>query len=226
MATAAQILANQSNAQQSTGPRTAEGKAASAQNHRSHGFTARFSLLSCESPEEFAALLADVRAEHQPATFTEHAYVNQMAQSLWLRHRAVTLQTLCFNPDVPQVDDEKKFALYLRYQTTADRTFDRCVNQLLKLRNDKRKAEIGFDSQKRRQGQAAAAEARKQEAHEVRARLTNAKAEAAELDSDIRQTVEAPMPGHTRLSFDEVAATFRTVLHEVNEKMEAKLKAA
>ena len=41
MATAAQCLANHANAQLSTGPRTGQGKARSAQNHLSHGLSSR-----------------------------------------------------------------------------------------------------------------------------------------------------------------------------------------
>jgi hypothetical protein len=55
-------------------------------------------------------------------------------------------------------------ALYLRYQTTHDRAFHRCFSDLLRLRADQRKAEAGFVSQQYRQ----AAEARKQELHDVR----------------------------------------------------------
>ena len=41
MASAAQMVANQRNAQKSTGPRTAGGKAIACQNSLRHGFLAR-----------------------------------------------------------------------------------------------------------------------------------------------------------------------------------------
>ena len=46
MATPSQINANQVNAQQSTGPRSPEGKARVAQNALRHGLTARHLFLS------------------------------------------------------------------------------------------------------------------------------------------------------------------------------------
>ncbi len=92
---------------------------------------------------------------------------------------------MCFNPEVPTADEPKELALYLRYQTTHNRAFYQALNQLQRLREQKRKeetqeaalsqrAEIGFASQKRRDEQEAlketqrkAAEARR-EAQEKR----------------------------------------------------------
>jgi hypothetical protein len=56
MSSPAQILANRANAQESTGPRSAEGKAASRFNALKHGLDARSIVLPGEDPEEYAAL--------------------------------------------------------------------------------------------------------------------------------------------------------------------------
>jgi hypothetical protein len=42
------------------------------------------------------------------------------------------------------------FSLYLRYQTAHHRAFHKSLNGLLKLRAEKRKAEIGFEAQERK----------------------------------------------------------------------------
>ncbi|MCX6622378.1 MAG: CopG family antitoxin [Acidobacteria bacterium] len=67
MSTTAQLLANQQNAARSTGPRTPEGKAASAANSTSHGLTGSFRLLPGEDIEEFRKLLAAYDTEFDPA---------------------------------------------------------------------------------------------------------------------------------------------------------------
>ena len=182
--TAAQITANQSNAQRSTGPRTPEGKAISALNNFRHGFSGAFTVLPWESQEEFDMLLGALRAEHRPSGLTETILVDKMAQALWLTKRAVVLQHITFNHQMPGCDDQKQLALYLRYETTHDRIFHKCLNQLLKLRAEKRKQEIGFESQKQKaadQTRREAAENRKQELHRYAVLLGEAKVDHQEL---------------------------------------------
>jgi len=51
----------------------------------------------------------------------------------------------------------------MRYRTSHERAFEKCLNELLKLRAEKRKAEIGFESRKRVKEE----HTRKQEQHEM-----------------------------------------------------------
>ncbi len=71
-----------------------------------------------------------------------------MAQSHWLTLRSQRLQDTCIDPETGAVTDEKKFSLYMRYQTTHKRAFHKSLNDLTKLRGEKRKAELGFEAQK------------------------------------------------------------------------------
>ena len=70
-----------------------------------------------------------------------------MAESHWLANRAQHLQDTCMDPDFGTIINEKMFSLYLRYQTTHTRAFHKSLNDLLKIRAEKRKAEIGFEAQ-------------------------------------------------------------------------------
>jgi hypothetical protein len=165
VSTQAQIAANRANSQLSTGPRTEEGKAASSRNHTSHGLTyngGMFVLLPWENAKEYDQLVVDLKSEHRPMSRTEMILVERMAQHHWLRNRAGLLQGNCFADDGSI--DEKRLALYLRYQTTHERAFHSCLNDLLKLRAEKRKADIGFESQKRKQEE----HTRKQELHQMK----------------------------------------------------------
>lgn len=125
------------------------------------------------------------------------------------------LQDTCFQRDIPACDDDKKLALYLRYQTTHERAFHKCLGQLLKLRSDARKQEIGFESQKAKEVEAA----RKQETHEARVRLANAKAAHLELDTEIRSTIEAQLPGHAQIPFDQLKTVLKLSLEDVARHM-------
>jgi hypothetical protein len=187
MTTSAQIAANQSNAQHSTGPNTPEGKAVSCRNHFKHGCSGAFTVLPWESQNEFDMLLGSLRDEHKPCGVTEMILVDKMAQALWVSKRALMLQHVTFNQEVPTCDDPKQLALYLRYQTTNERAFHKCLNALLKLRAEKRKHAIGFESQQQKeadQTRREVSETRKQELHRWAVLLAEAK-----LDHQLMQTI-------------------------------------
>ena len=217
MSTAAQITANQANAQHSTGPRTATGKETSSQNNFRHGFTGTFKVLDWERQEDYEALLVQFGAEHQPANPYESVLVEKMAQHFWLAQRAFALQEQCFAPHLTPQEADKKLALYLRYGTTHDRAFRQLSEELRKGRSEKRKQQIGFESQTERQADSL----RKQEMHEARLRLVNSQADGNEIETDIRQTIEAPLPGHLRIPFDTMKKVFSTAVDHVNREMNA-----
>ncbi len=197
MSTEAQAAANKANAQHSTGPTTPEGKAASSQNNFRHGFTGQFSVHPSEDPAAYEFLLECFLTDHQPATFTEHVLVEKMAQHHWLRQRALELQNLCFDGD----DHQRSLALYMRYQTTNERAFHKCLTDLLKLRAERRKQEIGFESQQRvREDHARkqANENRRQDLHKYAAWLGEAKAEHQELLNAQLETPETRMPNRAQ----------------------------
>jgi hypothetical protein len=187
MASAAQMKANRENAKKSQGPVTEEGKQACSQNNLCHGLTGHlFVLMSWENPENFEVFHAALRNEHKPATLTEFLLVEKMAQQQWLSQRAQMLLTEQLSLEVEdeelQKEIEQKINKYLRYQTQHERLFQRALHDLLKLRAEKRKEQIGFESQK-------AAEA-KQAAREVqetrRAAAETRKAEDHKITMDIK----------------------------------------
>jgi len=219
MSTVAQIAANQANSQLSTGPRTIEGKATVSQNNFRHGLTGPFLILGWEKEEEFKSLELDLLAEHKPLTPTERILVRDMAQSHWLRQRAIILQNACLSQYDPSTDQPKELALYLRYQTTHNRAFYKALNELQKLREQTRKREIGFVSQKRREEQEAMKEARRkaqearreaqekrqeaaanraEELHQARVWLTEAQARRHETETTIAQALKMPAPTNGR----------------------------
>ena len=87
MATPAQILANRANAQKSTGPRSAEGKAASRFNALKHGLDAQSVVLPGEDPAEYEALARDYDNSMRPSTPTERFHVDTLIRSDWQKRR-------------------------------------------------------------------------------------------------------------------------------------------
>src|SRR5216683_529435 len=219
MSTEAQIAANQANAQLSTGPITEEGKATASRNNTKHGLTYKgvlFFLLPWENAAEYIALQNELISQYFPFSATEGLLVERLAQHHWLRNRAMLLQGQCFSAD-GSVDD-KRLALYLRYQTTHERAFHKSLQDLLKLQDRRHKEEIGFESQKQKAAQEAAHDARQLELHQARVRL----ASHLEIDSDIRQTCEAALPGHMRVPFEDLSDAFKIAVKHVSDNLKAK----
>jgi hypothetical protein len=137
MSTAAQILANQVNAQCSTGPATEEGKARSGRNNFRHGLASGQLIVPGEDPAEFEALAQGLFNEHQPATTTEENLVLAMAQHFWLGQRAIRLQNEAFASG----GSVSQLSLLLRYQTSNQRAGSRCLADLFKLRAERKTLE-------------------------------------------------------------------------------------
>ena len=75
----ARIIANRINAQKSTGPRTAEGKARSRCNGFKHGLTGRGVALPTEDQEEISRCFAAMQDEMRPSNTTSQKLIRRAA---------------------------------------------------------------------------------------------------------------------------------------------------
>jgi len=89
MATDKQTEANRQNAQKSTGPRTAEGKARSSMNHLTTGIDAKSAIIPGEDPAQLQALADRIGAELKPATEAERHQVDIIIHCDWKARRYV-----------------------------------------------------------------------------------------------------------------------------------------
>jgi hypothetical protein len=174
------------------GPRTPEGKAISSLNNLKHGLTGSFRILGNESQDEFDSMLALMIEDNQPETATEFILIEKMAVRIWLSRRAQRLQDCALTED-----DLPRLGVYLRYQTTNDRGFDKCLSTL----NQIKKERIGFESQK------------------ARVRLANAQALHLEVDADIRKRCDIPTEGACAVPFLEAQELFARCLIDTAQKL-------
>jgi hypothetical protein len=86
---AAQISANQLNAQKSTGPITEAGKSIVANNAVKHGLFSKNLILADEDPLQYQNLLEQLQTELNPSGALEQALVERIAVSLWRQKRLV-----------------------------------------------------------------------------------------------------------------------------------------
>jgi len=242
MSTDAQRAANRANSQLSTGPKTEAGLAAIAHNNFRHGLASDFVVLSTEDPIAFEDLLLSLQLEFSPSTETEEALVTAMAQHHWLTQRALRLQQPLFETAVETgaPPDAKQLGLYLRYQSTHDRAYHKALSQLLRLRSDRRRSEIGFvlqkarndmqevklvafaEAQQAKQTHAARAQEMKEELHAAKLRKAEARASYAELEDHIKRTMEAPMPGEGRVDIEQVHEIVVNAIRIANARERAK----
>ncbi len=106
MATERQIAANRANAQKSTGPRTARGKAAVRLNSVTHGLTAQSILTYGEEGElaELQAVRAALEAEWQPQTITETLLLDEASACWWRLRRGRAAEDFCCAAAVKYLD--------------------------------------------------------------------------------------------------------------------------
>jgi GTP1/Obg family GTP-binding protein len=145
MSSQAQITANRLNAQLSTGPRTTEGKQASSQNARTHGFTTSVLQVAHEQQPVFDKLEAQLRETVRPAPGIEEELFRQLLTSAWqLRRIARWEEELLFDETNPFDDTNLQACLSRlnRYRSAHQRTFDRALKEIRDLQSVRALAEV------------------------------------------------------------------------------------
>jgi hypothetical protein len=96
MSSAAQVQANRSNAQKSTGPRTAEGKEKASQNAVKHGLLAKEAVIQGEDPAEFEMYRDGMLRTLAPVGPVEAMLAERIVGLSWRLRRAERLQNAAF----------------------------------------------------------------------------------------------------------------------------------
>ena len=113
------LAANRANAARSTGPRTPEGKARSAQNARKHGFAATvYTVICAEDPQDVVQLRADLIAVYRPVNSQELFALERMALAQASILRAALLEASLFTTGVNEAVADPR--VYLENQLTAE----------------------------------------------------------------------------------------------------------
>jgi hypothetical protein len=92
MSSAAQVLANQSNALLSTGPKTEAGKQKSSLNAMRHGLTGQTIVMPHEDMQAYVAFRKELEAQLQPANALESQIAGRMIDIQWRLNRCFALE--------------------------------------------------------------------------------------------------------------------------------------
>ena len=92
MPTDRRSLTSPVNGRKSTGPKTTEGKAISANNNFRHGILARNIVLDDESSERFNALANEFHQQLQPRDFVESTLVDTLVVARWRQIRLRSME--------------------------------------------------------------------------------------------------------------------------------------
>src|SRR5262245_32081338 len=104
MATEKQILANQQNAQHSTGPRTKSGKRRSRRNAIRHGLTAETVIDTLEDSADYRAFERAIKSDYSPQAAIEGQLVSRLASLLWRLRRAVIVESGLLNMQAETIE--------------------------------------------------------------------------------------------------------------------------
>lgn len=136
-ASAAQLAANQANAQLSTGPTTAAGLAASKLNALKHGLTSSQVVLKSEDPAAYQALRDGFIQTYAPANEVEAMLVEQLSVSWWKLQRAQRIETRLMQElgeDACFLDDtaSRKWNNFVRHRNAVERAWKHALSELKK----------------------------------------------------------------------------------------------
>jgi hypothetical protein len=108
MTTALQATSNARNATKSSGPRTALGKARSAQNAVRHGLRSELPVLPGEKARDWEELQADILRSLAPVGALEEALANRVALCLWRQRRVILYEVGVTAAGLAEVEEEAR----------------------------------------------------------------------------------------------------------------------
>ena len=142
MATQKQIEANRNNAQNSTGPKTEEGRASVSQNALKHGIFSKEILLEDESQSEFEALKMEFNHYFRPKGILEKLLCERALAAAWRLSRITKMESILINYTVKKSYDNNgimevlggygadRLSLLSRYEISLEKILFRSISEL------------------------------------------------------------------------------------------------
>jgi hypothetical protein len=113
-----QIAANRLNAQRSTGPRTAAGKARVSSNALKHGLTGRDVVLPGENPDDFDSFRAGLLTSLDPQGELEGAFAERIVVDLWRLRRIPIVEAALYRRGCKELLVKQAAEAVKQYEST------------------------------------------------------------------------------------------------------------
>ena len=138
----AQLAANRANAQHSTGPRTAEGKAHSSKNGWKHGLTGQTLVMTERRPRPLQKFSTQIIATLAPAGALEEDLAQSIAMDRWRLNRIKAIEQNIFA--MGESADEETFLAHAKqlnlltlYESRIGRGVERTMKELKQLQAER-----------------------------------------------------------------------------------------
>ena len=147
-----QTEADKNNDQQSTGPKTDEGKAVSRYNALKHGLLSKEVLLGGEDEKDLLELGKRLRSELAPANELEQILVDRIVANTWRLRRAMLIETAMIKVDcdggendimptkrsigeafIHDFANSDSYTKFTRYETNIERGIYKALHELQRL---------------------------------------------------------------------------------------------
>lgn len=153
MASAAQMIANKANAQHSTGPKSAAGKATTARNAQKHGLASQSFVILPGQEAEFQNLESSLRNDFHPEGMFQDILFKQILHAAWnlerCRKAEAHLHAQSENANLdPLLSEEHaaKLRLIALYAGRAERSLFRAAKELRAVQTELcHRADAGID---------------------------------------------------------------------------------
>jgi hypothetical protein len=136
MSTAAQITANQANAQFSTGPATDAGRARSSRNSTKFGLFSASSFVREEEKDVYDQFCETYYADLTPASPVEETLAREVIQAAWRLRRCTELEATV-SGDEPVEELERLQNSIDRARAAAQRNFQRSLVELRRVQTER-----------------------------------------------------------------------------------------
>ena len=136
---------NRQNAQNSTGPRTDQGKQRASRNSLRHGLTARTGVLPSEDPAAFEQHRQNFLDQYQPANAIETQLVQELADTSWRLNRIPRLEAQLLT-EADEADSNPRstidqLSILGLYSSRLSRQFQIALDKLQEIQDERRREE-------------------------------------------------------------------------------------